>query len=373
MKRFNKNFFVLAASAIVALSLSSCHNNNDGEATKETVVDIVSSTPKTLKVALDSPLPAGAKLQYNGVNGTHVGGNVYVFENVADGGLLKIVNGGGTNLIEQTVRVNFDGRTLASVDLTVVTKNAGTPITAAGANANDNIDNVTSNVTLPASEVTANPSLAGDDLALTLFSEPEPVGALVQNKTYEPAPYSLDCEPDNTTFENPLSVVTQLPGAENCEFVVKHEDGTIATSTFAGTTLTAEIPHFSVWDIIMVVRVISISDDTEEIYSGSLRAGDNHIPYYVKAGFSTSETAPVIIRTFASLFGGKLVSTEVNIDYNVSAPGTFRIYQDVKNYVLRSGTREFSVKVYGAPHMVVETSEEADAPVVPTHNGGSND
>lgn len=373
MKRFNKNFFMLAAGAIVAVFMSSCHNNSEAEATKETVVDIVSSTPKTLKVTLSNALPAGAKLQYNGVNGTHVGGNVYVFENVADGGLLKIVNGGGSNLIEQTVRVNFDGRSLASVDLTVTPKSAGTPITAAGANANDNIDNVTSNVTLPASEVAANPSLAGDNLALTLFSEPEPVGALVQNKTYEPAPYSLDCEPDGTTFQNDLPVVTQLPGAENCEFIVKHENGTVATSTFVGTTLTTQIPHFSVWDIIMVIQVLSITDETEEIYSGSLRAGDNHIPYYVKAGFSTSESAPVIVRSFASLFGGGLVTTEITIDYKVSAPGSFRIYQDVKTYVLQSGTRQFTVKVYGAPHMIVETSEEAVTPVTPTHNGGSND
>ena len=378
MKKIAKNFFVLAVGALVAVSMTSCHSKHEAApapAVKVTSVDIATTTPKTLIVTVSDNLPSGATLKYNGATATSVSGKVYTFENVADGKNVVLTGG---SVIDQNVKVDFAGKTLVAIDVTVKTLNAGVTIVGGNeASASDTYQaaqsNVTSNVTIPA---TLTSALNNQKLALTLYSKATPLQKVVEGKTYAPASLSLDCKPEGATFNPAVEVVTDLPGAENTDVFVQNAAGTEKPEcTFSGTKLTAKMPHFSVWDIIMNVKVAKVTASTEDLSTGSLISGRNKISYAEKAGFETRETG-IIKTTISSLFGSELKSSNKSIEYDMTGTGTYRVYQDVQVVEMQSGQRTFSFKLYGAIHMDV-TSDPAQTeptkPVVPTHSGGSND
>lgn len=374
MKKIAKNFFVLAVGALVAVSMTSCHSKHEAApapAVKVTSVDIATTTPKTLIVTVSENLPLGATLKYNGATATSVSGKVYTFENVADGKNVVLTGGG---VIDQNLKVDFAGKTLVAIDLTVKTLNAGVTIVGGSdASTSDTYQSAKSDVTIPAA---LTPALNNQKLALTLFSKSAPLQKVVEGKTYSPAPLSLDCKPDGATFNPAVEVVTDLPGAENADVFVQNAAGTEKPEcTFSGTKLTAKMPHFSVWDIIMNVKVTKVTASTEDLSTGSLISGRNKISYAEKAGFETRETG-IIKTTISSLFGSELKSNNKSIEYDMTGTGTYRVYQDVQVVEMQSGQRAFSFKLYGAIHMDV-TSDPAQTeptkPVVPTHSGGSND
>lgn len=374
MKKIAKNFFVLAVGALVAVSMTSCHNKHEAApapAVKVTSVDIATTTPKTLIVTVSENLPLGATLKYNGATATSVSGKVYTFENVADGKNVVLTGGG---VIDQNLKVDFAGKTLVAIDLTVKTLNAGVTIVGGSdASTSDTYQSAKSDVTIPAA---LTPALNNQKLALTLFSKSAPLQKVVEGKTYSPAPLSLDCKPDGATFNPAVEVVTELPGAENADVFVQNAAGTEKPEcTFSGTKLTAKMPHFSVWDIIMNVKVTKVTNTTEDLSNGSLVSGRNKVAYAEKAGFETRETG-IIKTTISSLFGSELKSNNKSIEYDMTGTGTYRVYQDVQVVEMQSGQRAFSFKLYGAIHMDV-TSDPAQTeptkPVVPTHSGGSND
>lgn len=374
MKKIAKNFFVLAVGALVAVSMTSCHSKHEAApapAVKVTSVDIATTTPKTLIVTVSENLPLGATLKYNGATATSISGRIYTFENVADGKNVVLTGGG---VIDQNVKVDFAGKTLVAIDLTVKTLNAGVTIVGGSdASTSDTYQSAKSDVTIPAA---LTPALNNQKLALTLFSKSAPLQKVVEGKTYSPAPLSLDCKPDGATFNPAVEVVTDLPGAENADVFVQNAAGTEKPEcTFSGTKLTAKMPHFSVWDIIMNVKVAKVTASTEDLSTGSLISGRNKISYAEKAGFETRETG-IIKTTISSLFGSELKSNNKSIEYDMTGTGTYRVYQDVQVVEMQSGQRTFSFKLYGAIHMDV-TSDPAQTeptkPVVPTHSGGSND
>ena len=374
MKKIAKNFFVLAVGALVAVSMTSCHSKHEAApapAVKVTSVDIATTTPKTLIVTVSENLPLGATLKYNGATATSVSGKVYTFENVADGKNVVLTGG---SVIDQNVKVDFAGKTLVAIDLTVRTLNAGVTISGGSdASTSDTYLSAQSNVTIPAALTYA---LNSKQLALTLYSKAAPLQKVVEGKTYAPASLSLDCKPEGATFNPAVEVVTDLPGAENTDVFVQNAAGTEKPEcTFSGTKLTAKMPHFSVWDIIMNVKVAKVTASTEDLSTGSLISGRNKISYAEKAGFETRETG-IIKTTISSLFGSELKSSNKSIEYDMTGTGTYRVYQDVQVVEMQSGQRTFSFKLYGAIHMDV-TSDPAQTeptkPVVPTHSGGSND
>ena len=369
MKKIAKNFFVLAVGALVAVSMTSCHSKHEAApapAVKVTSVDIATTTPKTLIVTVSDNLPLGATLKYNGATATSVSGKVYTFENVADGKNVVLTGG---SVIDQNVKVDFAGKTLVARTL-----NAGVTISGGSdASTSDTYMSAQSNVTIPAA---LTPALNNQKLALTLFSKSAPLQKVVEGKTYTPAPLSLDCKPDGATFNPAVEVVTDLPGAENTDVFVQNAAGTEKPEcTFSGTKLTAKMPHFSEWDIIMNVKVTKVTNSTEDLSNGSLINGRNKVAYAEKAGFETGETG-IIKNTIGILFGSELKSSTKSIEYDMTGTGTYRVYQDVQVVEMLSGQRTFSFKLYGAIHMDV-TSDPAQAepttPVVPTHSGGSND
>lgn len=374
MKKIAKNFFVLAVGALVAVSMTSCHSKHEAApapAVKVTSVDIATTTPKTLIVTVSENLPLGATLKYNGATATSVSGKVYTFENVADGKNVVLTGG---SVIDQNVKVDFAGKTLVAIDVTVKTPNAGVTISGgSAASTSDTYLDAQSNVTIPAA---LTPALNNKKLALTLYSKATPLQKVVEGKTYAPASLSLDCKPDGATFNPAVEVVTDLPAAENTQVYVQSADGTEKPEcTFSGTKLTAKMPHFSVWDIIMNVKVTKVTPSTEDLSTGSLISGRNKISYAEKAGFETRETG-IIKTTISSLFGSELKTSNKSIEYDMTGTGTYRVYQDVQVVEMLSGQRTFSFKLYGAIHMDV-TSDPAQTeptkPVVPTHSGGSND
>ncbi len=374
MKKIVSKLFGFATCAIVAISMTSCHHYDESSSQTTKTVDLTSSTTKTLIVNLDAALPAGAGLTYNNSSATNVSGNKYTFEDVTSGKVLTLKGGG---VIQQSATVNFGQKAVVVLDLAVKTKSAGITISTTGGDqsTNDTFDASTASATMKAAEVTSH---GGENFAVTLFSALKTISNPQADVVYAIAPYSLDCEPNGATFTTPVEITTNLPGADNCEVFVQSKDGAEKPeSSYSGNTLTTKLTHFSVWDIILNTKITKIENSTENLASGSLTAGTNVLNYAVYAGYQTSETSLFILRAFSALFGSAATKVNKKSSVEVNAAGSYKVYQDVQNYTLVSGSRTFNVKVYGNVHCDVTTSPNTEVVVpptpVPSHNGGSND
>ncbi len=372
MKKLVENLFGFAACGLVALAMTSCHTNNEVTPSAQTTeVNIVASTPKTLVVNLSAALPSGASLKYNGQTASSTSGLSYTFKNVANGKNVVLTGG---NVIEQKVAINFGEKTVYVLDLTVRTQNAGTEI-AAGTETTttDNYGGSTSTVTLPAGAATG--ALVGKKLSITMFSTFSPIENPQVGTTQSVPAYGLDCQPDGATFpaDQPVVVETTLPGTNGCDVALESADGSEKPSQeFKNEKLTAKMTHFSVWNIILNATFASMEESTEDIASGSLKAGSNVVNYNEVSGFETSETSDFLLKVFSALFKGKKTTVASKVVLTSESDASYRIYQDVKNYVLKSGSKTMNVKVYGSVHCQVTASTPV-VPVEPTHSGGSND
>ncbi len=381
MKKIAKNFFVLAVGALVAVSMTSCHHSSEsaagvpGESVVEKVVPL--PTSRTLIVNLDAPLSSvtGATLKYNGNNASSVSGNTYTFNNVADN--KKVVLEGG-NVIKQEANVSFGDKTIVVLSIVVKEKSAGTVITpASGAEDDDQIDaQAKSTITLSSTAVTNNPSLASKNLAVTMFSRLQPLKEDVKKgDKVEVAPYTIDCEPAGATFNPAVDVKTELPGADGCQVSLKGPNGETPEQSFVGTTLTAKLSHFSAWDIFMFLDIVDYQEAVEVIKDGNLQAGTNTISYAENAGYSYNEnevkSSKFILRALNAMFGAENTKQNKTVSISATAAGTYTISQNVEIITLSSGTRTFTIKVWGEVTCTTKVSESAI--VTPTHSGGSND
>lgn len=384
MKNLIKNFAVLACGALVAVSMTSCHHDGDDEEGSGTVIKTAVVTAKTLQVNLSSALPSGATLTYNGANASSASGTKYIFENVADGGSLKLT---GSTIVPQNATISFGSRSTIAIDLSVVTKQTGTAITASGANSNSAASGATSAATLPAAAVTADPTLASKTFNVQLYAPAQsPVSEVKSGETKSASPLALNCEPDGTSFgSNPVDVAITMTGAGGADVeVVPAAGGTKATGTWSGDTYKANLTHFSVWNVIMKFKVQSVTEKVIDLGTKTFVAGENTLAYNENAGFESSVKG-VTATALQALFGATKAVVAKNYKMNASAAGNIKFTQNVKEVSLQSGNLSVTATVYGAVEAEVSYTNAgggvipAPQPVVPTptptpaHNGGSSD
>ena len=380
MKHLIRNFATFACGAVVAISMTSCHSNEVGyDGIKKSNVVEVKAT-KTLVVNLSRALAAGESLTYNGATGS-VSGTTVTFENVADGKTLSLT---GSTLIAQSAVVNFGERNTVVMDVTVVSPSAGTPIPSTGSASDmsdtDTYDGSTSTITMPAS-TTSQAGVAGKKLSITMYAPMMPPITDLSVGEKKVTPYDLFCEPEGVTFSTPVKISTDLPGSEQCnvKYVYKN-NASEETGTLNGTKLDAELTHFSIWEILLRVNIVSYEESVEQIGAGSLNAGANSVSYNEKAGYD-SDVKGVLARTLSAMFGAKAVSVPKSSVFTVDVPSTYVLYQRVKVVTLRSGNRTFVARVYGSVYSEITAdaqtpttpSEPTVTPDIPVHNGGGSE
>ena len=398
MKKIFKNYAALAFGALVAVSMTACHHGDSEADATQVVVTPKTSMPtqaaKTLKVTLSKALPAGATLTYAGMTGTTTDGITYVWENVAEGGRL-FLNGGGTVIDQEIKSLTFGDRNTIALDVDVVNKRTGTAITPTGANDQDQIiyedDNTkaTSDATLPASEAGTR---LGQNFLVQMFvpaQEPITEKEIAQSeKTQKPiddvAPIALNCEPDGAVFNpaTPVTVTMNLPGMEETNPVLVNDGtGDEATGMLVGTTFTAQMDHFSIWNLILKMVVVSTEEASEEIGTYEFQAGKAEVKYQENFGFSSDATG-ILASTFRALFGAKETKVNKVYTFNTNVGGKIKFTQRYLNINMKSGNRTFTVKVWaGVDYEITYNQAAADdgstievkpEEITPTHNGGSS-
>lgn len=383
MKMF-KNYAAIACSALVALALTACHTNDVGNGSDAATTTLTVKGTNKLVIQLSKALPAGAQLTYNGVT-VPVSGTTATLEGVADGKTLALVKTTPTSLvIPQSTVVNFGERDLVVVNMDVVEEKpvgVDAPLitlpsspTAPDQEAKDELIGATGTIKMSSSTIQNQPALVGQKFSITLFTPT--VAPLTEFKTGEAkaAPLAASCTPTGAKFNPAVSFEAVLPGAEGCQVDC---DG--AQSSYNGNTLTASLTEFTSTpnNINIHYNITAIEDTKEQIAFGSLNAGTSKVSYEEKFGFESDATG-IIDRLFCSLFGTKALPISMSVDFKVSGPSNYVIYQEVKTLTIVSGSRTFTVKVYGKVTtdiqlLDVPSEDEPKEPeIVPTHNGGSN-
>jgi hypothetical protein len=386
MKMF-KNYAAIACSALVALALTACHTNDVGNGSDAATTTLTVKGTNKLVIQLSKALPAGAQLTYNGVT-VPVSGTTATLEGVADGKTLALVKTTPTSLvIPQSTVVNFGERDLVVVNMDVVEEKpvgVDAPLitlpsspTAPDQEAKDELIGATGTIKMSSSTIQNQPALVGQKFSITLFTPT--VAPLTEYKlgAAEAAPLAAACTPSGATFNPAVSFEATLPGADGCEVYCK---GTgISSSNYEGVKLTASMSSFAqaTYPISVKYNITAIEDTKEQIAFGSLNAGTSKVSYEENFGFESDATG-IIDRLFCSLFGTKALPMSMSVDFKVSGPSNYVIYQEVKTLTIVSGSRTFTVKVYGKVTtdiqlLDVPSEDEPKEPeIVPTHNGGSN-
>ena len=390
MKNFFKNSAILAMGLGMAVVATSCHNESyEGSAENKITADV--QTINTLQVNVNQPAATvvyGSKV----LSGT---GNQFVLEGAASTGVLKVSKAG---YLDQTIDIDFGDRSIVVVDVELVS--APTPVTPAVAATTDVTNSDTNKEETKNDEgevveatmyTTQSTVSSGDDTpgySITVFTPavsdceyPEEGSEYSSDEESNGtvAPYALDCQPSGVTFAGAgIPVEIKIPGVTGLELEVVDENGVSANDVnLTGEKLTANLPHFSVWDIVLKASVSSVDSVQVEVASGSLAAGKNLVSFNERYGFTAPDVKAksIIFKFLKCVFGTSLTTISKTTSIETPSVGSYKIYQQEFTYTFICGNQTFKAKAYGKPTVdVTYTKESEEEPiVVPTHGGGTND
>lgn len=361
----------LALGAIVAASFTACHT---GESEPSVVVDNVVRT-STRMLVINTNVAASINF-----GGQTINGQTATFNTNANTGTVNITAAGKKAV---TFDIDFNGGEYLEYDIELVSEAPAVPAATAEAVGADPVSNGEENAE-DNGGVTAEYSVAGNtntgvtgDYSITVFTPAEvetDIEEVQKNEKIEEAVLALDCRPDGAVFENPITVNVNIPESEGYDLGCYDENDNETTSSHTGDKLQIQLTHFSIWDIVLKAKLTDIKETVkEDVYTGDASKGS--ISYNFKFGFDNNAKSPLIIKYLKKLFGVAVKDVNKTVTFKkVEGKAKLTVKQKVTTYNFTSGSHTFNVNVYGkvTESLSIETSEE-DAPVVPTHGGGSND
>jgi hypothetical protein len=385
MKKFFKSAAILACGFGLMMTATSCHNEADTVVTE--TVDVDAASPKVLIVAVNQ---SGATVKYGTKTLTAGAGNVYTLEGAAAKGKLTITKAG---YLDQTVDVDFGSRNVVTLDIALVSAPVyTTPADAAnndvsntGGNQNESDGVVatlgtTSGVTVTSGDdsegysiVVFTPSNANSDVPSEgdVYNSGSSQGYV--------APYALNCTPNGVTFSGEgIPVTVKMPEAEDgLEFAVVDEDGKPANNVkFANNVLSANLPHFSIWSIILNAKVTNVESSNVTLKSGSLVAGKNNVTYNKYVGFDSSLNKKSILYKFLKALLG-VTARQISAKTTIDSPttGSYVLNQEEVVYTFVSGNKTFKATTYGkvSADVTYDSADSGSEEPTIVHSGGSNE
>ena len=331
----------------------------------------------TLQVKFTSAV-SGATVTYAGQTATK-SGNTYTFNNAAASGTVVVTLPAGYVAISP-IDVTFGDRKIVVIELTPVQKSTNA-VSQAAADANNDVTNdnknqkdfsVKATLNLNGSNATYTSS---DSYRITVYVQPqEPVEEVKENTEYPVSAYSVDCDPDGTKFSGDgahldldIEGVGEV-GLAGIDF--RHVDGTKANNlAVAGDVLSADLPHFSTWNVILNATCTAIETNKIILKTGNLTPGNQTVNFDQYFGFTNVDKLTGILSMWTRLiFGATAAKVPTSGTLNMERAGTYTIYQNVSIMTFKAGNKVFRVKVYGDISTEIVYTEEP----VATHVGGSN-
>lgn len=373
----NIKFASVALVLGMAAAMTSCHRNSAVEIEQKANVELVQEN--TLQVKFTSSVSGGATVTYAGQTATK-SGNTYTFNNAAATGKINVTLPSDYVKINP-IDVNFGDRKIIIVELTPVKQSTLTVTQNDVDNNNADVTNDTKNQT--DFSVKANFNLNGskasytsnDPYRITVFVQPqEPVEEVKENTEYPAPAYSVDCEPSGTTFDGDgAHIELTIDGIDDIGLSgidFKHTDGSSAKNVAVnGNVLSADLPHFSVWNVLVKAVCTGIESNKIILDRGNLNPGTHTIKFAQNFGFSNVDKVTGILATYIRLiFGATASKVPTSGTLKMERAGAYTVYQEVYTMTFKAGNKTFRVNVYGDISTEVVYTEEP----VATHVGGSN-
>jgi hypothetical protein len=376
MKKNVLKIALFAFGLCSATALTSCHNGEDVD-----IVEVAQLEARTLQVHTN----VAATVVVNGESKTTtalIGGTGFEasFANPAATGTITVSASGRQG---KTVSYDFKDGAMLYYDLMLESAGVGVPQATAEAapagtvNNSTGSDNATEtgvDASIDFNGATNTNSSATGDYSITVF-DPSTASTnaedLAQGQTYLEAPLAISCTPSGATFSNPIKVSLDIPGS--ADFAVKVVNGDEeATVNQTGDVVVADIPHFSVWNIVLNVTLESIDTQVNKIVDTTVDAKSGKYGFKFDYGYSCDQAtnSTLIKNLLKAMFGSKQKKVNKNITWTpTEGSATVTVNQEVKTYKFVSGNKAIYVTTYGkiTSSVVVNPAEET-----PTHGGGSN-
>lgn len=376
MKKNVLKIALFAFGLCSATALTSCHNGEDVD-----IVEVAQLEARTLQIHTN----VAATVNVNGESKTTtalIGGTGFEasFANPAATGTITVSASGRQG---KTVSYDFKDGAMLYYDLMLESAGVGVPQATAEAapagtvNNSTGSDNATEtgvDASIDFNGATNTNSSATGDYSITVF-DPSTASTnaedLAQGQTYLEAPLAISCTPSGATFSNPIKVSLDIPGS--ADFAVKVVNGDEeATVNQTGDVVVADIPHFSIWKIVLNVTLESIDTQVNKIVDTTVDAKSGKYGFKFDYGYSCEQASnsTLIKNLLKAMFGSKKKKVNKNITWtSTEGSATVTVNQEVKTYKFVSGNKVFYVTTYGkiTSSVVVNPAE-----VTPTHGGGSN-
>lgn len=369
MKKNVLKIALFAFGLCAATTMTSCHSGED--------VDIITTQDlnRTIQVVTND---AASVVTVDGQTKT---GNNLTFENLKATGKISIT---ATNRMSKTIDYDFkeDG-TFLFFDVVLESSGVSVPQATAEAAPAGTVNNHTGSTNATETGVTAdidfngatntNASATGD-YSITVF---DPAAGttdaedLAKGQAFEEKPLAIMCNPDNATFSNPIKVSLTIPGSSDLDFKIVADNGDEATYTQTGEVVTADIPHFSIWTILLNLSITNIVSQEETRYNQTVDAKAGSVRVQFPYGAEYEGNSVLVKNALKRLFGASMRNVSKNVTWNKSeGSAAVLVQQKVKTYTFASkGKTVATVKVYGKITTKVEINPAEETP---THGGGSN-
>lgn len=373
MKKSVLKITSIALGLCVATALTSCHSGEAYEAEETTVVNNVTQLEaRTLSVHTN--VAATVKVGSETKTGQDV-----EFANPAAAGTIQITADG-----RQAKTINYNFKDGAILYFDVELESAGKTFTQAevetgGATVTNGTDNAGDNDGVEASFAMNGASNTGatGDYSITVFTPADGGTAgedVAKGQSYAETPMAIDCKPDGAVFDTPIKVALTIPGSAGYDVKVKSGDE-VANIAKDGDKITADIPHFSVWDVILNITCGDVTTTTKNYDEVTVDANAGTASVKVDYGYEAdAETANSVLakKLLKKMFGTAKREITKKVSWNkVEGTATVKASQTVKNYSFTSGEKSLSITVYGK--VTTSVSIETTTPEeVKTHGGGSN-
>jgi hypothetical protein len=360
-----------AAGLCVAMTLTSCHNGEDYQEQTTVVNNVVQLESRTLIVRTN----VAATVKVGSETKTSTPNTDLEFANPAAAGTIQI---SATGRQAKSIKYNFKDGAMLYYD--VMLESAGqvfsqTDVETNGATVTNGDDNKNDNDGVEASFSLGSETNDGTtgDYSITVFTPDEVTNGedVTKGQNLTETPLAIDCKPDGAQFSNPIDVVLNIPGSDGFDISVKSGDE-VATSVQAGDKITAKIPHFSIWDVILNLACADIVSSTFMYDPVKVNAMEGQASVTVDFGYDTDVTSVIATRLLKKMFGTPKKQITKNVKWNaVEGEATITASQVVKTYTFNSKVKTVKVAVYGkvTTGVSIETAQPQE---VKTHGGGSN-
>jgi len=364
-----KIVFLLCATAMLGLT-TSCHQSTD---VVPNVSPVVIDESRTLMVTTNTP----ADITYQGKTVRNV--TRAVFENTAAQGKLKITPTSDQYYDQDEMAVDFYDQLTLSINVELVKKPSilvSQEDAKEGTTVTNDADNQESTGTVATINVSPNTVITGssDPFSITTFVPAETVLESTEVEQELAANVLvIRCNPDNTTFSEPVSVNLGIENSTGFDIECVSEDGseTLPMTDLGNDRWQVSIPHFSDWHNVLKATIIEISEGSD-VTTGTtpIVTGNNKLRFQQKFGaLETSEMRCILVTTFIGKKFGDYFETEKNATFTSDAPGfaTWRIIHPYKDVTLISNIKRFKARVFGNPTVeIINTQSEQGG-----HSGGS--